>query len=198
MSDLLPGFPGCLLTVVTPNVVLLAWQGVSDFIPCPTGYLLTVLTVLFFCWYNSQWVIHARSSFVPLDWFYPYYFIFSWQGVSDLMLSPAECLWLFWLQLWSCWLNRKWVIPWQIQLGAFSLSSLPLWSHWLDSLCVIICQVHCCALWLFTILLWSCWSDSQWVILCQVHLYVFWMSLFTLWFCWPTWLDRKWVVSYQV
>ena len=103
----------------TSALVLLAWQQVSsDFMPGVAIFLLIVLTVTaLVLWLDSKWVVHkARSScshchFAPIgltasEWFQPYPF-------------PLSSL-----SLWTCWLYRLWVIPWQVQLYLFSLSPL--------------------------------------------------------------------------
>ena len=100
---------GCLLTIFAPTLVLLAWQGVSDFMQGPAGCLPTVPTPTLLT--ASQW-FHARSSWVPsncshsqcvdsqwviscqvqLDAFWLSSLPLCWQPVSDFMPGPAGCL----------------------------------------------------------------------------------------------------------
>ena len=159
VSNSMLGSAGCLLTVLSLILVLLAsWQKVSaNFIPGPTRCLLTSafsLTLVLLGFIACGW-FHSRSSWVPSDCC-PHFHSDSvgLQEVSDFMSDLAECLltvltltlvvltWQqvrshfipgpagsFWLSFsippWLCWLNRKWVISCQTQLGAtFWLSSL--------------------------------------------------------------------------
>ena len=148
INDFILGLAGCLHTDLISTLLLLAWQGVSDFMPDSTGHLLSD-------WHHShsglddltgsEW-FNARSSWVPSDC--SLVLLAWWQQVSDFMPGPAGCpltiltptlvllagqlvshclmpvsagclQWLFSLQHWSCWLDRLWVISCQVQLGAF-------------------------------------------------------------------------------
>ena len=61
-------------------------------------------------------------------------------------------------------LDRKWVIPFQVwQLCPFLLSSLQIWSHWIDRKWVISCHIQ---LWPFSqssLPIWPWWFDRKWI-----------------------------------
>ena len=163
----------CLLTILTPTLVLLAWQKVSDFMPGPAGLPLTyhmahsnhsgpiVLTA-------CEW-FYAMFHWVPFDYPHSTLVLLTWQPVSDSI--PGHDLAIFWLSL------------------------LPLWSNWLDSLWVISCSGR--SSWVlfqpFSLPPWSCWwTESEW---CHASpgscTSESWLSQLLLQFCW---LDRKWVI----
>lgn len=100
VSDFMPG-PGIYpLTLLTPTLMLLTWQLVSHFMSSLVGCPLTVLTL----------------TLVLLI-----------QGVSDAMPSQTGCLLTVLTPTLVCWFDRKWVMLYHIHVGVkFWCLSLPL------------------------------------------------------------------------
>ena len=126
---------------------------------------------LWFCWLDSMWVIHAKSSCAPSHCFHFY---------SD-SVGLTGCEWFHARSSWSLLtvLNFhtgfvglivcKWFMPGPaVPLLTVLTSTLVVlsWQYVSDS-----CQVQLCPFSLFSLLaLWSCWLDSGWVIPFQVQL----------------------------
>ena len=153
--------------MLTPTLVLLAWQEVSDSMPghVPPHYFhsyigpvcLTVcewfhassssveplslftLSLLSYC-LNSMWVIPCQSAVSLLTILTSTLILLASQVVSESMPGLATSFSPPSLPLWSCWIDRKWVIYTQayyVLSHLESLPSLPLWLCWLGRLWVI-------------------------------------------------------------
>ena len=117
------GASGCFLTILTPPLVVLFCQEVSDFMPSSSGCLFFVITpmlILLSFQIVSNFILSTAEYFLIL--------LHCYSGPVTLIVCESFCTWFIWmifsqplLSFWHCYILSWYVISFQACLGVFQL-----------------------------------------------------------------------------